>query len=133
MSDVLCIRCNGMVPAQRADVVGNGYRCDRCTMIAETTEDRDAITDHVDPATRAQLAKSGKRKFIVTLAVAAACIVTPTAIGFAVGGALFAAGGFALGLYGSGQGIGIASETYYAQWKRYGRAPELPAARLRKP
>ena len=132
MAEVVCVRCGGTVPAARADIVGTGYRCDTCSVQAEVTEGVDAVTDHIDPAERQRLASQGKQKFFAAVAMAATVLAIPSVVGYAVGGPLFALFGGVLGLYGGGQVIGTASETYYAQWKRYGKVPQLPAARLRK-
>ena len=130
---VVCVRCNATVPAARADVVGTGYRCDQCSLQAEVTEGADATTDHVEPAERERLAKQGKTKFMAAMGIAGTILATPTLIGYAVGGPLFAVLGAVFGIYGGGQVIGTATETYYTQWKRYGKTPQLPAARIRGP
>jgi len=136
MSTVTCIRCGGEVAFERADVVGNGYRCAPCTLLAETEAAHgiDAIADHLTPAEREDNARAQVR----TLRNDAARTVAVTAGALAIGGLgvtvhvpILAGLGFGLGIRAAV--ASVAQVFVFLRGKRRMRRDDhgLPAARLR--
>ena len=127
MGDVTCVRCGAVVPIERADVVGTGYRCDNCS--ASVHGEQAEVEDNVPPGERERLAKQGKRKFVGTLAASSTLVGIPAIVAFALTGPFGAA---VAGLFGAYVGSSVFSaygEQAYSQWRRY-RKPALPPARV---
>ena len=118
-----------MVPIERADVVGIGYRCDVCS--ATSHGEQAEVEDNVSPEDRERLAKQGKRKFFGALGASGAIMSVPTVVGFALGGPIGAGVAALLGFYCGSWMFSAFGEASYQQWKRH-RRPALPPARLRK-
>jgi hypothetical protein len=119
------------MPVERLDLVGNGYRCARCTALVEQLGEEASVVDNETPEHRERMAKQGKRRFFASVAGSGAMLGGPAAVGFAVGGPIGAALGGLLGLYVAGALVSSAGEVSWRQWRRY-RTPPLPKAKLRK-
>ena len=120
-----------MLPAETADIVGNGYRCAGCTVVAESIGEDAEVADNVAPQQREKLAKQGKRRFFVSLGAGTAALGGPAVIRLVTAGPIGAALGGLLGIYLAGSVAGSAGEMSWTQWRRY-RRPPLPQAKLRK-
>jgi hypothetical protein len=92
---VTCVTCNARIPLAQADIVGQGYRCTRCSAQANVNAlaGRSDVSAHLDDAQRAGLHRSGVRLLVGGLALialgAVILVVLPRAmkaLGLCIGG-----------------------------------------------
>lgn len=75
---VACVTCGRRLPLAQADVVGQGYRCPRCTQHASVAALAGGAADaaaHLDDAQREGLHRSGVRLLVGGLAIVASSII----------------------------------------------------------
>lgn len=75
---VACVTCRQRLPLAQADVVGQGYRCPRCSQQASVAALAVGASDasaHLDDAQREGLHRSGVRLLIIGLAIVASSII----------------------------------------------------------
>jgi hypothetical protein len=92
---VACVTCRTRVPLAQADIVGQGYRCARCSQQASVNAlaGRSDVGAHLDRAQREGLHRSGVQLLLGGLAMIAGGIIIVViipaaikAIGLSVGG-----------------------------------------------
>lgn len=98
---VACVACRQRLPLAQADIVGQGYRCARCSQQASVAALAVGASDasaHLDDAQREGLHRSGVQLLISGLAIIALSIIILVTMQTLDAIAVFAAGLFAASL-----------------------------------
>jgi hypothetical protein len=75
---VACVTCRQRLPLAQADIVGQGYRCPRCSQHASVAALAGGASDasaHLDDALREGLHRSGVQLLVAGLAIVALSII----------------------------------------------------------